>query len=154
VEAAQQTRDLARPPANAWFANVPIDEKSDASMFELERRLLKEVVPTTAARAILLVLVVATTSWELDQQSTQPNDEAGRENFFATNAQELGVPWIDSRRVARAPEHYIPRAATAPQKRRPPQPCLASAPRTVTGHGHRFGRPAPASPWMAAGTSS
>ena len=94
--------------ANAWFASFPADEKSDASTFELERRLLDEVVATAQGRGIPIVLLVAVTSWEADQVSSQFYDEPGRVNFFATATRELGVPWIDARTIVRAPEHFIP----------------------------------------------
>ena len=94
--------------ANAWVAAVPIDEKSDASMFALERRLVGEVVQTTQARRIPIVLLVAAPAWEVEQTSSQPYDEPGRANFMAAVAQEAGVPWLDSRALARAPEHYLP----------------------------------------------
>ena len=94
--------------ANAWFASFPPDEKSDPSTFELERRLLDEVVATAQARGIPVVLLVAVTSWEADQVSSQAYDEPARVDFFATAARQLGVPWIDARTIARAPEHFIP----------------------------------------------
>jgi lysophospholipase L1-like esterase len=93
--------------ANAWLGGADVDQKSDSSTFELERALLREVYATTHGRGIPLVLVVAATSWELDQIPSQPYDERGRVDFFAAQAKELHVPWLDTRTIAERPEHYI-----------------------------------------------
>lgn len=94
--------------ANAWFKGEGIDPHYDAAAFELERRLLQEVVATTRKRGVPIVIVVAATAWEVDAQASRPYDERARLDFVDTVVQELEVPWIDSRNVVHAPEHYIP----------------------------------------------
>ena len=98
---------IAKLLANAWFDAMPRDDRSDPSTFALERRLLQEVVATTQARAIPIVMIVAAPSWDVGRASHEPHDEAARLNFVAATAQELNVPWIDSRKIAPKPELYI-----------------------------------------------
>jgi lysophospholipase L1-like esterase len=93
--------------ANAWLGGPEVDQKSNVSTFELERALLREVRATTEQHHIPLVLVVAATSWELDQIPSQPYDERGRLDFFGSLAKELQVPWLDTRTIARQSEDYI-----------------------------------------------
>jgi lysophospholipase L1-like esterase len=94
--------------ANAWFRGEGMDLHDDAAAFELERRLLQEVVATTQQRGIPMVIAVCATAWEVNQTTSQPYDARARLDFVAAAVQTLHVPWIDSRDVARAPEHYIP----------------------------------------------
>jgi lysophospholipase L1-like esterase len=93
--------------ANAWFSGEGLDLHYDAPAFALERRLLQEVVATTQKRSIPIVIVVTATGWELGLVQSQPFDERARLDFVTAVVQALGVPYVDARNVANAPEHYI-----------------------------------------------
>jgi lysophospholipase L1-like esterase len=94
--------------ANAWLAGQGLDPHYDDASFELERRLLEEVVATVQRRGIPIVIAVCATSWELHGTIEQPYDAQARIAFVNAAVDGLGVPWIDSRAIAPAPEDYIP----------------------------------------------
>jgi len=85
-----------------------MDPHYDDSAFERERQLLQAVVPTTAARGVPVVMAICATGWELDAISAGPYDERARLDMVVDTAKKLQVPWVDSRNVAKTPEHYIP----------------------------------------------
>jgi len=93
-------------------ANALITGEEDASYgpagFDLERRLLQAVVASTQQHGIPIVILVTATSWEIDKPVSRPYDERSRLDFVAATVQELHVPWVDSRNIAHAAEHYIP----------------------------------------------
>lgn len=94
--------------ANAWFSGVGMDPHYDDAAFELERQLLQAVVATTRAHGLPVVIAMCATGWEVDAIKSGPYDDRARLDLVADTVQTLQVPWVDSRDVARAPEHYIP----------------------------------------------
>jgi lysophospholipase L1-like esterase len=99
---------LVTTVANAWVDwNGGTDPMADATSVALESALLREAVAIAQHRNIPVVFLVAATGWERDLVSTRPYDEADRITRMAAAVQELGVPWIDSRRAAPRADEYI-----------------------------------------------
>ncbi len=93
--------------ANAWFnGSTGLNPHYDASAFELEQRLLQEVVATTKKRHLPIAVVVCATAWEIGRTSVSPYDESDRLERVAGTVTQLHVPWIDSRTVVTTPEDY------------------------------------------------
>jgi len=99
---------LVTVAANACFNGEGMDPHYDAAAFEVERQLLQAVVATVQQRRIPLVMLIVATAAEVDAVRTQPYDEHARLDFVARVVQQLSVPWIDSRTVARRPADYRP----------------------------------------------
>ncbi len=103
-----RSSQIVKVVANAWLGGDGLDAHYDAAAFELERRLLQEVVETAQRRNIPIIIAVCATAWELDAVTSQPYDERARLDFVTSAVAALRVPWIDSRTIARTPADYIP----------------------------------------------
>jgi lysophospholipase L1-like esterase len=94
--------------ANAMIGGVGIDPHYDDSAFELERRLLHEVVRVTESHHVPIVIAVCATAWELGGTRSGPYDDHARLDFVTATVEKLHVPWLDSRDVVGTSEYYIP----------------------------------------------
>ncbi len=103
-----RSSQIIKVVANAWLGGDGIDAHYDAAAFDLERRLLQEVVETAQRRNIPIVITVCATAWELDAATAHPYDERARLDFVTAVVSALRVPLIDSRTIAKTPQDYIP----------------------------------------------